>query len=287
MLPRYAPRLAAALAKSWLGQGHLGELSAEDAVALARLLAQSPSTEEVEAAARELLGSATATRALVEDVQLPAGWRGRAAAGHPEAVLDETLVRLVLDEPPFARMLLESAGETVVARLEDALARMTPQAAVRCAEIAARHLPEPTGVRVLSPAIERLPARERHRALKRNAPRSAQHAGSWAESTIDAYAEDVVARRGTDGSLEPLAVQALRVAITARGQNWHEIAGLLGGLSAVADGPGSPRSGARHRWHTGCRIHSTATSRWRLSWTLPRTASRPTERPGWTPCAAS
>ena len=246
-----------------------------------------PPTEEVEAAARELLGSATATRALVEDVQLPAGWRGRAAAGHPEAVPDETLVRLVLDEPPFARMLLESAGETVVARLEDALARMTPQAAVRCAEIAARHLPEPTGVRVLSPAIDG--GAGAGSAIARSAQRPAQRPTRGLVGGVDHRRLCRGRRRATrDGTARSSPSRCRPFA-------WRSRPGVRTGTRspacwrarAVADGPGSPRSGARHRWHTGCRIHSTATSRWRLSWTLPRTASRPTERPGWTPCAAS
>ena len=73
-LPSHAPGIASMLADAWLGLGHLGALQSDDAVALARLLARSR-TRRTDSAVRELLTSPHATRALVEDVELPGSWR--------------------------------------------------------------------------------------------------------------------------------------------------------------------------------------------------------------------
>ena len=226
-LPDVAPGLASTLAGSWLESGQLAALPADDAVALARLLARSPSSARTNAAAHELLTSPACARALADDELLPGTWRGRAAATNPDAISTERLVDSVIREPDFAASLLHSASVNVHQALASAMASAATSVALRCVESATPHLPRSMRGDLLWPVIARLPTAERYRTLNLHAPEIADDGGRWAEGAVDAYVEMVIAQRDTDAALPALHPAAFRHAGTDRGRAWKDLAGLL------------------------------------------------------------
>jgi hypothetical protein len=223
--------LALTLAESWRGGG-LGQLSPQDAVSLARLLASNRAPTSTPAAIVDELTSAPGLAgALACAESLPVEWRANAAAAHPEEVPGQALATAIAYEREFAPTFVRRSGQPGIRRLQAAIADAPMPLALACAERAGAYLASAEDrVNLVWPSIARLPARERLDVLNRYAL-DIEFEEAWVAATIEALVDTVLGGRDGGRALPRVGGPALNVRLrstTDRIEAWRGLSVVVG-----------------------------------------------------------